>query len=325
MARRITGTNGADRIVQGLQTDLTVDAKGGNDTIILNRSDDLGGDNFVKAGTGNDAVVNRFEGGNLIRLDQGNDTYVGTGFAFSGSAADLVRAGGGNDTIAVSTFHSRYFGESGNDSFFSEGWQNVFNGGSGRDTISYLPRDDSSTLSGSGVTVDLGRGQAQTGANRFETLTGFENATGSGAGDRLIGSNQDNVLDGGAGDDGLSGLNGRDVLIGGRGTDAMLGGAGGDRFVFASHLDSTPGEARDGIGDFNAAEGDVVDLRGIDADLGRAGDQGFTFIGATAFTGRAGELLAGEGLIAGDIDGDGFADFEIAINQATMSASDFLV
>ena len=44
------------------------------------------------------------------------------------------------------------------------------------------------------------------------------------------------------------------------------------------------------ITDFNFAEGDRIDLCGIDADVYAAGNQAFTFIGAAAFSGTPGEI-----------------------------------
>ena len=326
MARiRIDGTNGADRIDQNNRAFLDIFAKDGNDVINLNRSDDLGGFNFVDAGKGNDGVVSQFEGGNEIRLGEGDDTYVCQGFAFSGSAFDVVRAGAGNDTIAVSTFHSDYSGDSGNDSFFSEGWQNVFRGGSGSDTISYEPRDDSSTLGGLGVGIDLGQGFAQTGANRFETLVSIEKAAGTNVGDTIIGSSGGNTLNGRGGNDILSGLGGNDRLIGGTGRDELRGGTGADKFDFNSKAESVAGSNPDTIVDFRRSEGDKIDLSTIDANSAASGNQAFTFIGSAAFGRHAGELRMSGGIVSGDIDGNGTTDFQIAVNVSNLNAADFIL
>ncbi len=326
MARiRIDGTNGADRIDQGNRAFLDIFAKDGNDVINLNRSDDLGGFNFVDAGKGDDGVSSLFEGGNDIRLGDGDDLYVGQGFAFSGSAADILRAGAGNDTIAVSTFHSDYSGDAGNDTFFSEGWQNVFRGGAGSDTISYEPRDDSSTLGGSGVGIDLGQGFTQTGANRFETLTSIENAAGTNVGDTIIGKDGTNTLNGRGGNDILSGLGGNDKIIGGGGRDELHGDSGADTFDFNAKTESRTGTSRDVIVDFSRSQGDKVDIATIDANSIAAGNQAFTFIGSAAFGLNAGELRFTSGIIVGDIDGNGAADFQIAINVASMNAGDFIL
>jgi serralysin len=330
MARTITGTNDADRIVQGgsiSNVELTIRALAGNDTIVLNRTDDFGGRNSVDAGAGNDSVVNMKEDGNVILLGAGNDTYVGTGFgSFASERADLVRAGDGNDKIVVSTFKSTYLGEAGNDRFFSVGQQNTFNGGSGVDSISFLPRDDDTVLGGSGVGIDLLQGLAQTGANRFETLISIENADGTNAGDALFGSNVKNVLKGLAGDDAIAGRGGNDVLVGGLGHDLLQGDSGADRFDFNFRAESAVGANRDVILDFNHNQGDRIDVRDIDANTSQAGNQAFTFIGDSNFSSSAGQLRFKDGIVSGDINGDGRADFQIEVQGvAALVASDFVL
>ena len=89
---RIVGTAKNDRLDENRLGESDIFGLAGNDTIRLLRDDDLGGDNTVDAGPGNDKVLNLFEGGNVIKLGTGNDTYVGTGFtAFNGF--DIVRGG----------------------------------------------------------------------------------------------------------------------------------------------------------------------------------------------------------------------------------------
>ena len=66
------------------------------------------------------------------------------------------------------------------------------------------------------------------------------------------------ILNGGAGNDTIFGQEGDDVITGGLGADTLWGGSGGDTFVFHSLA-----EAGDIIKDFNAAEGDRLDLSDI--------------------------------------------------------------
>ncbi len=63
----------------------------------------------------------------------------------------------------------------------------------------------------------------------------------------------------------------------------------------------------------------------IDANTGVSGDQAFHFVGAAAFSGHAGELRFEGGVVSGDVNGDGHADFEIGVNVATLSAADFVL
>ena len=318
MGRTLSLTNRADRFTQGLAAnniEIRLFTLGGNDVVNLNRVDDLGGGNRVETGAGKDTVVNLKEYGNIIVLGSGNDTYVGRGFgSFSTDPFDQVFAGKGKDTIAVETFQSRYFGQAGNDTFFSVGWQNVFNGGAGKDTISYAPRDEDSTQGGSAVTINLGAGTVQTGASRTETIVSIENATGSGASDVIIGSSVANRLEGAGG------------------FDELTGGLGADRFIFARVAHSqVSNDGIDLVMDFSRAQGDRIDVSGIDAKSGIAGNQAFTFIGTGDFTGAKGQLrfevIAGEGLIlSGDINGDRVADFRIRLlDLTTLAASDIIL
>ena len=67
--------------------------------------------------------------------------------------------------------------------------------------------------------------------------------------------------------------------------------------------------------------GDKIDLSRIDANENRRGDQDFRWIGDDAFGERAGELRYKNGVVRADVDGDGRADFEIAIARLpTMAA-----
>jgi serralysin len=71
---------------------------------------------------------------------------------------------------------------------------------------------------------------------------------------------------------------------------------------------------------------DKIDLHLIDANTNVSGDQAFTFIGASAFDGHAGELRAVDsGLgyynVEGDVNGDGIADFTIHVTMGTTGPS----
>jgi serralysin len=79
------------------------------------------------------------------------------------------------------------------------------------------------------------------------------------------------------------------------------------------------------IDDF-ASGVDRMDLRLIDANGNAVGDQAFLFIGSSAFHGKAGELNFRSGIVSGDVNGDGLADFQIKVmNLSALSGSDFLL
>ena len=98
---------------------------------------------------------------------------------------------------------------------------NLLVGGLGIDTVSYA--NATSGANGQGVTVNLALTSAQNTIRAgTDTLSGFENLTGSEFNDTLTGTTAANVL---------TGLGGNDILNGGAGADWMLGGTGNDTYV----------------------------------------------------------------------------------------------
>ncbi len=147
------------------------------------------------------------------------------------------------------------------------------------------------------------------------TLTGTSaiDAVGNDSNNVVTGNTGTNQLDGGKGNDTLFGGNGNDVLKGGAGTDQLSGGAGSDKFKFTALSDSGLSTASDVITDFKSTESDKIDLSGIDAISGTATvNDAFKFI-TTAFTNHAGELRFANGVLSGDVTGDGLADFAITM------------
>jgi Ca2+-binding RTX toxin-like protein len=137
------------------------------------------------------------------------------------------------------------------------------------------------------------------------------------------------ILFGGGGHDTLTAGSGADLIVGGAGADGLTGGAGADVFRYDSASDSAVGLS-DLIGDF-APGIDKIDLSRIDANTGLAGDQAFTWIGENAFSNAAGELRTyqsgGYQWVEGDTNGDGHADFAIALTPppAPLLQGDFIL
>ena len=136
-----------------------------------------------------------------------------------------------------------------------------------------------------------------------------------------------------AGNDTLEGLGGGDTLIGGKGKDLLTGDLGADIFDFNKAKETVKGAGRDVITDFDAVD-DVIDLRGIDAKAGIAGNQHFKFINAHKFHHIKGELhfvaKIGFVVVEGDTNGDGRADFQIEVHNlandlATLAKGDFIL
>ncbi|MCB8819467.1 CAP domain-containing protein [Microvirga rosea] len=209
----------------------------------------------------------------------------------------------GNDVLAGTSGNDAMYGSTGNDTYYinQTGDKAYELAGQGTDTvistISY-------SLAGQ-VVENL-------------TLTGSVNLNGTG-------NSLGNTLIGNAGANTLSGDAGRDVLNGKGGQDILIGGAGNDTFVF----DTAPDANGDTINDF-VHGADRISLKAIDASTRAAGDQAFTFIGAQAFHKVAGELQAyqagGNTYVAGDVNGDGAADFAIKIlGVHSFAKADFVL
>lgn len=322
------GDNGVDIVNQTNEKDYyNIITKGGEDEISLTLTD-----TWVDAGDDNDIVKSDIEGRNRIDLGGGADTYTGKGFA-KNNAHDEVYGGAGDDTMTVFTAQSEYWGGGGDDFISSAGYWNLLVGGDGNDTVSYQAQDKDKYLEGWGVDLDLGREFARTGEGRKEKLWDFENAEGTSFGDGILGSKADNKLwgmdgkddvvgfkgddqvFGGAGEDYLSGGNGKDELTGGQGEDHLEGGGGNDVFIFADVNEMDKGGKADVIEDFE--DGDKIDLSGAGS---------FTYINDQNFNNVAGELRFEDGVLEGDVDGDGNADFEIKVKDVnSLQDSDFVL
>jgi Ca2+-binding RTX toxin-like protein len=108
---------------------------------------------------------------------------------------------------------------------------------------------------------------------------GNDTLFGGAGNDKLYGGADNDTLYGQTGNDTLDGGTGNDKIVGGDGVDLMYGGPGADTFVWNSTsqapipMSPDPNwtiaiNQVDTIADFNPAEGDKIDLRGITDELG---------------------------------------------------------
>ncbi|HEX2727157.1 MAG TPA: calcium-binding protein, partial [Beijerinckiaceae bacterium] len=281
-----------------------------NDTILSSISFNLATtpevEHLTLKGTGNLAGRGNAHD-NVISGNSGNNLLLG------GDGSDGLHGGGGNDILDGGTgAFDLMTGGAGNDVYRVDSAADIATegaGASGRDRVE------------SSITFDL---DTFDGAD-IEDLT----LTGSGHNDGT-GNSLANTLIGNGGNNQLSSRDNNDILIGGLGQDGLTGGAGADLFRYRSILESTPA-APDNINEFVRAEGDRIDLRGIDAISGTPANDAFTFIGTAGFSGVAGQLryevtaLGFARLIQADVNGDGTADFAIASNPVDYLASDFIL
>ncbi len=224
----------------------------------------------------------------------GTDHFLDAGAeSYTASSQERVDGGAGNDNINLGVSGYDAIGGQGDDSITGNGQSNYISGGSGNDNIN--------------------------------ADAGGDIAYGDTGDDYIYGGSGADELHGGAGDDDLDGGADNDIVIGGAGTDQMYGGTGADKFVFKSTGDSVKGVNRDWIYDFSHAEGDKIDLHSIDANTKHSGNDAFKYIGTAGFHHKAGELHYHNHILAGDVNGDGKADFEMHINTSSLQASDFIL
>jgi serralysin len=185
----LRGRGGAD-VLKGGAGDDTLDGGDGNDTADY-------------AGSATRAVINL-----TILIAQNTQ---GAGFDTLVGIENLVGTAF-NDVFVGDGAGNRIDGGDGDDTMEGRGGDDTLLGGAGIDTVHY-------TNATAGVTVSLFNTAGQTGGAGFDTLSGFENLTGSAFDDVLAGDGFNNVLTGLAGDDILEGSGGTDRLDGGAGID----------------------------------------------------------------------------------------------------------
>lgn len=239
----------------------------------------------------------------LVSLDDMNRSgfeNLGSGdnrvFDPTGSAGRKINAQGGDDDITLGSGDDVVYGGSGNDTIYTGTGNNTVYGGSGNDYV-----------------------MGYRGADLIYGGTGNDELWGD----------QDASFSNLTGNDTLYGGSGNDILVGHSGADELIGGADADRFVYRVFNESTPG-MRDHIADFNAAEGDRIDLSFLDANALVSGNQTFQFVGQS--TGVAGQVWATGGgdtwTVFADLNGGG-ADMAIDVTLAggatSMQASNFVL
>ncbi len=152
------------------------------------------------------------------------------GVACNGVSRVVVNGGSRNDEIKVATgaIPITFNGGDGDDLLSGSTAADIFNGGTGTDTVSYADRTAAVTASIDGSANDGVSGEGDTIATDVESLTG-----GTG-GDTLTGGATAGVLRGGDGNDTLQAGTGGATLDGGLGSDAMNGGTGIDTVDYSA-------------------------------------------------------------------------------------------
>lgn len=222
----------------------------------------------VATGRGADRVVSELGSAISLILDGGPGDDVlagdsGSDALFGGQGADRLRGRAGADSLYDASPRAP---DEGALFFFRAspdftppdftppgGGRDSFDGGAGRDAVSYEGRSAK-------LRVDLASRAAAAGARRErDSIKGVEDATGGAGDDRLAGTRQANSLRGGStgsttptGDDRISGRGGADTIDPGDGRNAASGGAGDDRISGRGGRDRVScGSGTDLVGDLS--------------------------------------------------------------------------
>jgi len=169
-----------------------------------------------------DNVLTGNSGANVLVGGAGTDTLDGGGgvdtasYASSGAGVAVSLAlgtgfGGDAEGDHLSNIEN-LTGSIYNDTLEGTAGNNVLAGAAGNDTVSYA--NATSGANGQGVTVNLALTTAQNTIRAgTDTLSGFENLTGSQFNDTLTGSSGNNTLTGLSGNDTLTGAGGNDTFV----------------------------------------------------------------------------------------------------------------
>ena len=278
--------------VPGINVGLEIIGNAGVNNIIGTTFDDT-----INGGGGADNM----DGGN------GNDTYI------VDNANDLITelAGGGTDTVIV-TSNANYTLATDLENLTLQGTNNGQSGTGNNLANIIIGSTANNTLSG-----NAGDDQIY-GGNGNDTISGGDGL------DKLFGEAGNDTINGNAGNDSIDGGAGNDTINGGAGIDTLTGGANADRFVFSSVADIGTNAniaLLETITDFQSGT-DRIDLTAIDANTITNGNQTFNYIGGNAFSGtgapnaaNAGQLRydTTNGVLEGDTNGDGTADFRMRV------------
>jgi Ca2+-binding RTX toxin-like protein len=161
------------------------------------------------------------------------------------------------------------------------------------------------------ITIEDVRNERVTGTIGNDKVSG-----GSGA-DKIKGGAGNDILAAGGGKDVVDGGEGHDRILGGASNDRLIGGKGRDVFAFGNKETGFSKKTADYIVDFSGKEKDRIDLRPIDADTKKKGNQAFKFVGEDGFTG-AGQVRYEKGvketLVYFSTDNDKLAEGIIRLN-----------
>ena len=222
-AESIAALGGDDQVIAGYYT-RDIWGGDGNDVLDASASQYL---NFVSGGAGNDTIT----GASAFSLAILN----------GGTGDDVIRGGGGGETL---------IGGTGND---------TLDGGGGNDLATF----SDATV---GVSVDLAVTGPQNTNQGIDTILNVESVWGTGFDDTLRGNAGSNEIRGGGGDDWLyGGAGGDDNIFGEDGNDTLDGRGGGTAWLYGGNGNDTYyTDGSDNISEFIASFPTITYGTGVD-------------------------------------------------------------
>ena len=356
----IYGTAENDNVALHGGNDFFNDISGGDDTVNDFSGGGPSGNDVISTGLGNDVVYSSLDSQNAyygglgtdhlmfidsksgVRVDFAMGTAQNVGFglvtqivgfeSLAGSIyADVIYGDAGSNTVSGYLGDDLIDGKAGDDRLGGDiGIDQVF-GGDGNDYVfGNLGNDYVYGEAGAdNVRGDQGDDRVSGGAGDDTLFGDDDNDTmyGDADWDYMYGGTGNDVMFGGTGTDNMMGGDDSDTLEGGADADGLTGGAGNDKFILRTRADS-PAATPDLITDFQRGL-DKIDVSLIDARDTVAGNQDFTFIGASNFT-AAGQLRAaysasqGVTIVSLNTDNDSFAEMAVYLTgNVTLTATDF--
>ncbi len=242
----IVGTELSDEYYQMAFTggDVTFNAAGGDDFVLIGTIFATSGVQAFDGGTGVDELTLFSETGLLLDLQSPSQQFdIGDGL-ITGTLANFERyfahaetatmnGSAGDDEFHGSDGDDTLFGRAGADTLSGNDGDDIMRGGNGDDTLDGGAGSDTAYYgnTGDGMDVDLERAVDQavgSGSVGTDQLISIENVVGGLNDDILAGDDLANILKGRSGDDTLLGRDGADTLVGNTGEDTLDGGNDAD-------------------------------------------------------------------------------------------------
>jgi Ca2+-binding RTX toxin-like protein len=314
-AHEFQGGAGHDRLVGAGGTDTLLGGEG-NDTLFGGEGADHldGGDgiNVASYAEASGRVVASLQDSGINAGEASGDSYVSIQSLVGSAYGDSLVGDGSDNTLTGGDGHDLLVGGNGNDHLIGGDGNDTLDGGAGTDILDggaginvYVNAEQGEIVGSAGtdiiqamVSFVLDEGSAVDGAKADENA-GAISLTGNSSANTLLGNDSANMLAGLGDADELSGAGGSDKLLGdlgndklsgGTGKDSLTGGTGRDAFVFDDRETGSSKSRADTITDFKGRSGDKIDLKEVDADAKKRGDQKFSFIGDEKTFSKAGEV-----------------------------------